>query len=59
MGKCPYPRCKWEGPADKYQKHVASKHYKPKPKKGGRNVNSKGRVIVFKKPGFVKAKKKR
>lgn len=52
MGRCPVPRCNWSGPANKFQKHYASKHYKSRAKK------PQGKVKVFKKPGFAKKKKR-
>jgi len=44
MGKC--PKCKWKGSSKQYQKHYALHHFKPK--------KGKGKVKVFKKPGYTK-----
>ena len=52
MGKCPVARCKWSGPAKKYQKHYANNHYKSRAKK------VQGKVKKFKKPGFAGPKKR-
>lgn len=54
MGKCPAPRCKWTGPADKFQRHYANNHYK---RKKSKKQGKKGSKDKFKVPGFARRKR--